>query len=108
MYFVKNGKLIYQNDQVLLYIEKPAFMYDVKANLLLKHGEYEQVQEYYRTFVKGMLAVEGVFSAPSIAEDVSLVALAVSPKIAADFLNEAISCTGAIKEQIDRILGGLE
>ena len=108
MYFVENGKLMYQDDQVLLHIKKPAFMYDVESNLLLKHGEFENVQEYYRAYVHNMYIIEDLLHIPNITENVRLVALPVSNGIVAKFLNEAISCTGAVDEQINRFLGGLE
>jgi len=83
-------------------------MYDIKSNLLLKHGELEQVQEYYKTYVRSIFAVRSLLPVPNIAEDVCVVALSVSAEISAEFLNEAISCTGAIDKQINRILGGIE
>ena len=108
MYFVENGELTYQDDRVLLHIKKSAFMYDTESNLLLKHGELEQVQEYYKTYIRSMYTVGGLLPIQNITENVRLVALPVSNEIVAKFLNEAISCTGAIDEQINRILGGLE
>ena len=103
MYFVENGKLMYQDDHYRLCIEKPAFMYDTEDNLLLKHGEYERVLEYFNTYVASMSRIS-----PELATKVRLFALAVPLDKAAAFLNETISCTGAVKEQIDRILGGLK
>lgn len=99
MYFVENGKLMYQDDHYRLCIEKPAFMYDTEDNLLLKHGEYERVLEYFNTYVASMSRIS-----PDLTTKVRLFALAVSSEKAAAFLNEAITCTGAINSQIEKYL----
>lgn len=99
MYFVENGKLMYQDDHYRLCIEKPAFMYDTEDNLLLKHGEYERVLEYFNTYVASMSRIS-----PDLTTKVRLFALAVPFEKAAAFLNEAITCTGAINSQIEKYL----
>ena len=99
MYFVENGKLMYQGKDYQSCITAPAFMYDAEDNLLLKHGEYKSVLEYFNTYTASVSCVS-----PDLAAKVKLFALAVPPEKAATFLNEAITCTGAISTQIEKHL----
>ena len=96
MYFVKDNKLYYSdkgNNELL--IKRPTIVYDSEDNLLLKHGDKQDVELWYAVAYNAYLIVNH-----KMASNLRIVELNVSAEKAAEFLNNAISVTGCIDKQL--------
>ena len=94
-----NGKLMFTNGAETFEIKKPAIMYDKTENLLLKHGEFDKVMEYYNIYTASMNKIDA-----GIVEDTCVVSLEkVSKAKAASFLNQVIEITGCVDIQLQML-----
>lgn len=97
-YIVENNKLILWCHGDSKLIHTPAIMYDKEDNLLLKHGEKADVEAYQKIYTTSVGAVS-----PEIADQAVLLSFEnVQLEKVADFLNDAISTTGCIDEQLQK------
>lgn len=96
MYFVKDNKLYYSNNgDSELSIKRPTIVYDSEDNLLLKHGDKQDVELWYAVAYNAYLIVNH-----KMASNLRIVELNVSAEKAAEFLNTAISINGCIDKQL--------
>lgn len=95
MYVVKNNEIYFVDNNVECLVRQPTIVYDSEDNLLLKHGDKQDVELWYAVAYNAYLIVNH-----KMASNLRIVEIKDTPERTVDFLNKAITITGFINKQL--------